>query len=167
MHAWTYVHTAVLPRRLPFFQTVTVEEHLLQRQLSLISLYLRHLFLGYFFSPLSLHTFFFSSFAHSPVLLFLCFPPFRFLTFAFVCSTNLPGRFSTKESDAFFLLNLYYYFMFILRFWRVHFLWNVASKDPYHRSFCVQRAQIWIQPPPNPSDSSSGSQPHWLLLHFS
>lgn len=36
-------------------------------------------------------------FAHSLVLLLLCFPPILFLTFASLCSTYLPGRFSAKE----------------------------------------------------------------------
>lgn len=104
MHACVYAHREyVQPHVQPLFQTATAEEQLHQRQLSLISLYLRHLFLAYSFSPLSLHTFFFPLlfFAHSLVLLLLCFPPILFLTFASLCSTYLPGRFSAKEKRCF------------------------------------------------------------------
>lgn len=46
----TYTNTCT------FLQTAAAEEPLHQRQLSLISLYLRHLFLAYSVPPLSLHT---------------------------------------------------------------------------------------------------------------
>lgn len=68
IHTYTHTHATACA---PAFPTATLEEQLHQRQLSLISLYLRHLFLAYSFSPLSLHTFFFPLW-----LVPLCFPFF-------------------------------------------------------------------------------------------
>lgn len=90
-HTQPHVRTSLL-------QTATVEEQLHQRQLSLISLYLRHLFLAFLFlTSVTSHIFFFFPFAYSLVLLPLCFLPSLFLTFTSLCSTYLPGRFSSKE----------------------------------------------------------------------
>ncbi len=57
-HTHTHTHTHTVARAHPSCQTATVEEQLHQRQLSLISLYLRYLFLAFSSSPLS-HTLFF------------------------------------------------------------------------------------------------------------
>lgn len=99
VHMHTHTHTYTTTRAPPPSKLPQFEEQLHQRQLSLISLYIRHLFLAYsFFASVTSHILFPLSFAHSPVLLSLCFLPGLFLTFCFsLCSSYLPERFSSKE----------------------------------------------------------------------
>ena len=85
------------------FQTATVEEQLHQRQLSLISRYLRHLSLLLTRSRLSVTSHIFFFFCSFPCAFFsLCFLSSLFLTFLpSVCSTYLPGISPPKRSDVF------------------------------------------------------------------
>lgn len=139
LHTCTHVlmHTHIQPHvRQPSLQTATGEEQLHQRQLSLMLLYL------IIFSSLSWlchFTHFFIPFCFSLFSLFVSYPIF-FLTFATLCSTYLPGRFSSKEKWCFF------FFCFVLYSSPISgeltfffFFWNAASKDPYHRFFSVHQ----------------------------
>lgn len=107
--------------RTSLLQTATVEEQLHQRQLSLISLYLRHLFLAFLFlTSVTSHIFFFFR-----LLIPLCFS--LFVSYP-VCFSPLPlfalptcqGDSPPKRSDVFC-------FIFISHFWRVHFFFLVFS----------------------------------------
>ena len=173
----TCTRTPLCPKK-----PATVEERLHQRQLSLISLYLRHLFLAFSFSPLSLHTFSFFLLLLIPS----CFSPLCFPTRSLshlclsLCSTCLPGRCSSKEKWCFFVFFIYLFFLFSSRISEVHvfllffflFFFSGGGKCCLKGSISpvLLRPPTWGKkkkamptltppPPPNPSDSSQPASP--------
>lgn len=144
MHRHPHMHS--------FFQTATAEEQLRQRQLSLISLYLRHLFLAYSFPPLSLHTFSLS--------LSLSLFPIQSLSHLLPLSA-LPTchrDFTPKRSDVFFFC-----FIFISHFWRVHLFEIPPQRIHITGFFSVHQPEKLSPTPhlhPHPIHHPSSSQRH-------
>lgn len=93
------------------------------------------------------------------ILIPLCFSlfsvfvayPISFSPLPFSAPATCQGDSPSKRTDVFC-------FIFISHFWRVHFFWNAASKDPYHRFF-PPSADLPRQPPPHPIHRTAASQP--------
>ena len=154
LHASTHTHTHGATRaRLPPPKTATVEERLHQTQLSLISLYLRHLF------PLPLFIASVTSHICCLLLIPLCSSlfvsyPVYVLTFASLCSVYLPGRFSSKRKEkcSFFFYILFFLYIFIFHFWRVHFFFKCHLEGSI--------SQVLLCPPTCKAQSHPRLHPH-------
>lgn len=160
VHIQPHVRTSLL-------QTATVEEQLHQRQLSLISLYLRHLSLAFLFlTSVTSDIFFF-------VCLFPCASPSLFLTQSvshlYLSLLYLPAREILLQREVMFFVLFsspisgeftFSFFFFEMPPQRIHITGSSPStnlKNPVPPSYLH----------PHPIHQTAASQPHRLLPHFS
>lgn len=150
VHVHTHTHT--IARAHPSCQTATVEEQLHQRQLSLISLYLRYLFLAFSSSPLSLHTFFFSfgSFPCASPSLF----PTQSLSHLCLSLLYLPAREILLQREVMFFVLFSSPISGEFTFLKCRLKGSI-SQVLLCPPTCKTQSHPPPPPPPNPSDSSS------------
>lgn len=157
MHVHAHAHTTTCP---PPFQTATVEEQLRQRQLPLISLYLRYLFLAFSLSPLSLHTFFFLLLIPLCFSLFVSYPnsfsPLSLIALP-TCQVDSPPKRSDVPLFYFYLPFLESSHFFEMPPQRIHITGSSLSTNLQNLAPSIHTHTPSPPPPPPPCPSDSNS----------